>query len=87
LVKSTDEIRALKEEPGDPLRSVGSLSLVKNLAELRLVDRLRLVVFPQILGATGREPILAGLPDIDLELVDNQVLDSRLVLLEYRPTS
>jgi hypothetical protein len=43
------------------------------------------VVFPQILGATGREPILAGVPDIALELAGEEVLDGRLVVLDYRP--
>ena len=52
--------------------------------EAGLMDRLRLVVFPQILGETGREPIFAGLPDIGLELVGTDVLDGRLVALEYR---
>src|SRR5215211_6947766 len=35
----------------------------------RRPDRLRLVVFPQILGEPGREPIFAGLPDVNLELL------------------
>jgi len=48
-----------------------------------LVDRLRLMVFPQILGETGQEPFLTGLPDINLRLGRTQVLDNRLVLLEY----
>lgn len=55
-----EAIRSLKEQPGDPLRSMGSPSLVKSLLRLGLVDRLRLVVFPQILGATGGEPIFAA---------------------------
>jgi riboflavin biosynthesis pyrimidine reductase len=55
--------------------------------EAGLMDRLRLVVFPQILGETGREPIFAGLPDIDLELAGTNVLDGRLVTLEYRPAT
>jgi riboflavin biosynthesis pyrimidine reductase len=59
--------------------------VVKALMEAGLVDRLRLVVFPQILGETGRGPIFAGLPDIDLELVGTDVLDGRLVALKYRP--
>lgn len=64
---------------------MGSPSLVKSLVRLGLVDRLRLVVFPQILGATGEEPIFAGLPDLNLELVRSDVLDSRLLAVEYRP--
>ena len=85
VVASLEELRALKEGDGDPLRCIGSLSLVRSLLELGLLDRLRLVVFPQILGATGRERILAGLPDIDLELAGEEVLDGRLVVLDYRP--
>ncbi len=52
-----------------------------------MVDLLRLVVFLQILGGMGREPIFASLPDVDLELVDTNVLDDRLVVLEYRPAT
>jgi len=80
-----DEMKALKQQPGDPLRSIGSVSLVKSMMQLGLVDRLRLIVFPVILGGVGREPIFAGYPHGSLELVDTKVLDSRLVLLEYRP--
>ena len=80
-----DEVRSLKAEGGDPLRTIGSLSVIKALLEAGLVDRLRPIVFSQILGETGREPIFPGLPDVDLELVETSVLDGRLVTLEYRP--
>src|SRR5260370_5422885 len=80
-----DEIRILKQQRGDPLRSIGSISLVKSMMQLGLVDRLRLMVFPLILGSAGREPIYAGYPRLGLELIDTKVLDSRLILLEYRP--
>jgi dihydrofolate reductase len=79
-------IRALKQQSGDPLRSIGSISLVKSMSSLGLVDRLRLMVFPVILGHSGREPAFAGYPDIPLDLVASTVLDARLTLLEYRPS-
>ena len=82
-----DEVRSLKAGTDDPLRTLGSLSVVRALMEAGMVDLLRLVVFPQILGGTGREPIFAGLPDVDLELVDTNVLDGPLVVLEYRPAT
>jgi dihydrofolate reductase len=82
-----DEVRSLKAEDGEPLRTIGSLSVVKALMQAGLVDRLRLVVFPLILGETGREPLFAGYPDIGLELVGTEVLDGRLVTLEYRPAA
>jgi dihydrofolate reductase len=78
--------RALKAAPGDPLRTIGSVSLVRSLLRDGLVDRLRLVVFPQILGATGAEPAYAGLPDLTLDLLDSTLLDGRLLALTYRVT-
>lgn len=80
-----DEIRALKQRPGDLLRAIGSISLVRSMMQVGLVDRLRLIVFPVILGAAGREPIYAGYGRTGLELIETRVLDSRLILLEYRP--
>lgn len=85
LLASDDALAALKDEPGDPLRVIGSLSLVRRLMRRGLVDRLRRMVFPQVLGASGREPAFAALPDIDLRLLRTEVLDLRLVLLEYSP--
>jgi hypothetical protein len=48
-----------------------------------LVDRLRLMIFPPVLGAAGQELIFAAYPLATFELIDMKVLDSRLVLLEY----
>lgn len=79
------KIAELKSQPGDPLRVIGSVSLLHSLMEQGLVDVYRLIVFPQILGATGEVPIHAGLPDLDLELTDTRVLDGRLVVLDYAP--
>ena len=80
-------IAELKAQPGDPLRVIGSLTLLHSLMEHGLVDVFRLIVFPQILGATGEVPIHAGLPDLDLELTATRVLDGRLVVLDYVPKS
>lgn len=78
-------VPAMKAEPGDPLRVIGSVSLVRSLLRLGLVNRFRLMLFPQLLGETGEEPAFAGLPDINLGLSARRVLDERLVLLEYLP--
>lgn len=76
---------AMKQERGDPMRVIGSRSLVRSLLNLGHVDRLRLMVFPQVLGDTGAERMFEGLPDINLSLVSTEVFDQRLVLLEYTP--
>ena len=78
-------VPAMKREHGDLLRVIGSLSLVGSLLRLGLVDRLRLMLFPQILAASGQEPAFAGLPDLNLSLFTTSVLDGRLVLLDYVP--
>ena len=82
-----DAITALKQQDGDPLRCIGSIRLVKSLVQLGLIDRLRLMVFPLILGETGKEPIYADYPRVPLELVGTKVLDSRLIVLEYHPAA
>jgi hypothetical protein len=51
-----------------------------------LVDRLGISVFPIITGASGSDLILAGLPDIDLELVDARLQDGRIQQLVHMPT-
>jgi dihydrofolate reductase len=76
---------ALKDEDGAPLRVIGSISLVRSLLRLGLLDRLRLIVFPLVLGDSGREPAFAGLPDLNLRLDSTRVLDGRLILSEYVP--
>jgi dihydrofolate reductase len=78
-------IRELKRRSEMPLRSIGSLSLVGSMMRLGLVDRLRIMVFPLILGDAGREPFSAGHSQAGLKLMATEILDSRLVMLEYRP--
>lgn len=82
----TGEIRKLKASGDVPLRTMGSLSLVRQLVGAGEVDRLRLMTFPLIAGNSGREPAFAGMAGADLELVQYRILDGRLLLLEYRPT-
>ena len=79
------QIGELKLQGGDPIRTFGSLQLVKGLLQLGLVDRLRLMVFPLILGDAGREFIYAEFQRTALHLVGTKVLDARLILLEYEP--
>jgi dihydrofolate reductase len=81
-----DAIPRLKAESPVPLYSHGSISMNRALLAAGLVDRLEVLVFPAITGASGEDPILAGLPDIDLELVDSRLFDGRVQQLVYVPT-
>jgi dihydrofolate reductase len=81
-----EEIRSLKEGSDVPLRTMGSLSLARQLLGSGLVDRLRLMVFPLVAGPAGREAAFDGMAGSDLELVASRVLDRRILFVEYRPT-
>jgi dihydrofolate reductase len=81
-----EEIRRLKDESEVPLRTIGSLSLARQLVSAGLVDRLRLMTFPLFAGPAGRDSAFADIGSADLELVDHRVLDGRILLIEYRPT-
>jgi dihydrofolate reductase len=76
----------MKADSNVPLRSMGSLSLARQLISAGLVDRLRLMTFPLLAGSSGREAAFADIASADLELVDHRVLDGRVLLVEYRPT-
>lgn len=75
-----------QDDSRSPMGTLGSLTLCRSLLEAGLVDRFRVVVFPVITGATGRERIFDGYPDVALELVSHRTFDGRLQLLEYVPT-
>jgi dihydrofolate reductase len=81
-----DEIQDLKAGSDVPLRTMGSLSLTRQLIRADLVDRLRLLTFPLIAGPSGRDAAFADMTSADLELTDHRALDGRVLLVEYRPT-
>jgi dihydrofolate reductase len=88
-IESRDAVEVVRERKATeeaPMRTVGSLSIVRQLVNAGLVDRLRLMVFPLFVGASGLEPAYEGLDETELELVDQRVLDGRVLLVEYRPT-
>ena len=82
---AVEVVQAMKRRDSRPLRTVGSLSVCRALLTAGLVDRFRVVVFPVITGATGKERIFDGYPDVALDLVESLRFDGRLQLLEYVP--
>ena len=81
-----EAVRDMKRRDPRPLRTLGSLSLCRSLLAAGVVDRFRVVVFPVITGATGKDRIFDGYPDVALDLVESRTFDGRLQLLEYVPT-
>jgi dihydrofolate reductase len=82
---AVEVVRAMKEDGGRLLSTIGSLSLCRSLLRAGLVDRFRVVMFPVITGATGAERIYDGYPDVALDMIDNRTFDGRIQLVEYRP--
>ena len=54
VLRSLDDVAALKETEGGPIAVHGSATLARNLADAGLVDRYHLLVFPLLLGAGKR---------------------------------
>ena len=54
ILRSTDDVAALKETEGGPISVHGSAALGASLADAGLVDRYHLLVFPVLLGAGKR---------------------------------
>jgi dihydrofolate reductase len=54
ILRSLDDVAALKQTEGGPIAVHGSASLGQSLADAGLVDRYHLLVFPLLLGAGTR---------------------------------
>ncbi|MCX5315637.1 dihydrofolate reductase family protein [Streptomyces sp. NBC_00154] len=54
ILRSVDEVAALKETEGGPIIVHGSASLNHSLSDAGLIDRYHLVVYPLLLGAGKR---------------------------------
>jgi dihydrofolate reductase len=78
-----EEVSKLRERPDGDIVVHGSAQLAQTLVEHDLVDELRLMVFPVVLG-TGKR--LFGDPGDKktLELVDSKVVGGGVVILTYR---
>lgn len=75
-------VAALKERPGRELQIHGSARLAAGLLSAGLVDTLRLVVAPTIVGS-GRRLVEHPAASAGLELTSHEVTPSGLLLMEY----
>jgi len=85
-VLSGDAVRGLKEGDGGPILVAGSASLVRTLLSHDLVDELRLMVFPVMVGG-GLTIFPTDRKKIALELADQQRYSSGVLLQVYRPAT
>jgi dihydrofolate reductase len=81
---AADGVATLKAEDGGPILVAGSRTLVHSLIEHDLVDELRLLIFPVVLGSGAR--LFPERPDkTKLELVDTRTFPSGVTANTYRP--
>ena len=80
-----ESVRTLRSRPGRELQIHGSARLAGALLSAGLVDALRLVVAPTIVG-TGRRLLTESADSVGLRLVEHDVTSTGLLLLEYETT-
>jgi dihydrofolate reductase len=79
-----DEVSSLKQELAGDIVVAASFQLVHTLLEHDLVDELRLMICPVVLGA-GRRLFGETSDKKSLRLVGNTAVDGELVYLTYEP--
>ncbi|GAA5436349.1 dihydrofolate reductase family protein [Deinococcus aquaticus] len=79
------DVRALKAQPGGPLLVYGSGTLVQTLLRCGLVNELRLMIFPVVLGRGKR--LFGTLENLPLTLLATRELGTGVLLLTYGPAA
>jgi dihydrofolate reductase len=79
-----EEIARLKEQPGKDITIIGSGTLVRSLLADDLLDELRLMVHPIVVGS-GKRLFEDWSDQKSLELVDSKVFSTGVLYLTYRP--
>ena len=77
------EVSELKDGDGGPILVAGSCTLVHALIENDLVDELRLMVFPVLVGG-GKRPFPESRQKKPLALADTRTFDSGVAVHTYR---
>jgi dihydrofolate reductase len=79
-----EEVRKLKEEPGQDILMYSSVTLMHALMGADLVDRYRLWLHPLILGS-GKQLFSGGTKETELKLMDKTTLPNDVIVLSYQP--
>ena len=75
-------VRDLKDRPGGDLGVHASIVVAQTLLTAGVVDELKLVIAPKIVGSGRR--LLDGLPSIELETIRSAVSPTGSLLVDYR---
>ena len=86
ILRSLDEVAALKETEGGPIIVAGSATLNRALADAGLIDRYHLLVFPVLLGAGKRLFSETDKDKQNLKLVESEAYGNGVQKLVYDVT-
>jgi dihydrofolate reductase len=78
------EVRKLKDQPGKDISITGSATLIRSLLAEGVIDELRLMIHPVVVGS-GRRLFENGTGQTPLELVESKTFSSGVLNLTYRP--
>ena len=78
-----EELKNLKERPGQTILIYGSATLVQSLMPHDLIDEYRLMVCPVVVG-TGKRLFTDG-NEAKLKLVDTKTTSAGVAILSYQP--
>src|SRR5215217_9039225 len=79
-----EEVAGLKQQPGKDISISGSAALVRSLLRDGLLDELRLMVHPVVVGG-GKRLFEDGGDQRALELVDSKTFGTGVLYLTYQP--
>lgn len=83
VLRSLDEVAALKQGDGGSIYIHGSAELARSLSDARLIDRYHLLVFPVLLGAGKSVFSRADVEQQRLELVESASYPNGVIKLVY----
>lgn len=83
ILRSLDDVAALKQTDGGPIIVHGSANLNRNLSDAGLIDRYHLLVFPVLLGAGKRMFSETDKDKQNLTLVESQSYANGIQKLIY----
>jgi dihydrofolate reductase len=83
ILRSLDDVAALKQTEGGPIIIHGSATLNRNLSDAGLIDRYHLLVFPVLLGAGKRLFSDTDKDKQNLTLIESQSYPNGIQKLAY----
>jgi dihydrofolate reductase len=81
-----EAVEELRKQPGRDISISGSATLVRSLLGDGLIDELRLMIHPVVVGS-GRRLFENGSAPAPLELVDSRTFSTGVLNLTYRPAN